>query len=163
MAGHRGRNNRPQQTTPNNGGDNNNMPSATGEVDGANSQSMSQASTGSSEVGVAAVVAVNIVNADNRAAVSGNASLTTLGDVVVGANSHVDAITKAVGTAIDLGGDSTNIGAAVSVSVADVDNQAVVGPGVLIDANDVRVVALNKGDEVNEFIAWAAAAGRRRW
>ena len=134
------------------------LPSAADSSSNANSQSMSDSSTGSSGVGVAAVVGVNVVRVTNDALVQSGADVDANGEVAIEALAHTDAIAMATGTAVSLN-DSNNIGAAVSVNRPNVTNRAIVSSNSIVEGDGILLRAETPGQEVNDFVSWAAAAG----
>ena len=147
-----------RNNNPNNGGDNNALPTASSNVSDAGTETTSESSTGSSGVGVAAVVGVNVLRATNEATVENGTDLNASGEVNVVATADVDAISKATGTAVTLS-ENDNIGAAVSVNAAHVSNRALVGANSQVDGGQIAIRATNSPNAENDFISWAAAAG----
>ena len=141
----------------NDGGLGRTLPSADAEVGNASSIANSESGNGTSSVGVAAAVAVNVVNVSNTASIISGADIDTAGAVRVGAMAEVDATAKALGSSISLTNESINVAAAVGLNVATVENRAIIDSGSLVEGNGIIIEALTTGSERNEFIAWGAS------
>ena len=148
-----------------------NVPTANSKVSSANSDSSTKAgdatqtssgssSTSSSSVGIAAAVAVNVVDIENEASIVSGADVDAGGAVTVSAGAEVDATAKALGSATSLGGsEANNIAAAVGLNVATVENRAFVNSGSTIEGSGITIEAVTPNTERNDFIVWGAAAG----
>ncbi len=132
-------------------------PSASGQTSSASGSASGESGGGSSGVGVAAAVAVNVIVHDNIAQVTNGADIETTGEVKISAQAEVDGSAKALGTAVTLS-DSNMIGAAVGVNVATVNNKALVTGASLIEGDGITVEAVTTGSAKNEFVVWGASA-----
>ncbi|MBI3919578.1 MAG: LEPR-XLL domain-containing protein, partial [Betaproteobacteria bacterium] len=90
------------------------------------------ASSDGGSVSVAAALAVNVSSSEANASVSG--LLTITGDLTLAASNNMDAKAIADGSAKDAG---TGVGVAVAINVADMDNLAVLGTGVIVNGGFV--------------------------
>ena len=146
-----------RNSNPNNGG-NSVLPSASDETNNASSSANSESSTESGSVNVAAVVAVNVVHANNTAAIEDGADVTTPGALEVTASAQVDSDVRAKGTAITTAQGDDNVAAAVALNRTVVDNVARVDGASTLDASGINISARTPEGEVNDHIVWAAAA-----
>ena len=129
-----------------------------GGTDQASSTSSEQSGQGGSGVGVAASIVVNVVIETNQALVTGAITVTgTSGAVEIEATNHTDATGKAIGTAL-VDKANANVGVAVGVNVALVDNLATIATDATIIGRGVTLKAVTATDETNEFIVWGLAA-----
>jgi hypothetical protein len=156
---------------PNTGGEAGTLPSANsgiedpnggggniGGTDSADSQTTEQSGQGSSGVGVAASIAVNVLTESNTAEVAAGKTLTgTDGAVAVAATHHVDGIATAIGTSL-VDDASANVGAGVSVNVVVASSKAEVGDDATLDGEGVTVSATTVEGHTNEFKVWGIAA-----
>ena len=136
------------------------LPSAGDETTNASETSSSESGQGGSGVGVAAAVSVNVVIARNTASVANGLTIAgSSGSVSVTATNSSDATAKATGTSLKSDADA-NIGAAVGVNFADVDNLATVGSDVTMSAGagDITITALTAAGQTNDFVVWGFAA-----
>ncbi|MHB1242601.1 MAG: beta strand repeat-containing protein, partial [Gaiellaceae bacterium] len=147
------------QDNPNSGGLTGALPSADSQTTSASSTSSSESGQSSGGVGVAASISVNVVISSNTATVAPGLTLAgATGDVSVRATNASDAMARAMGTSLKDSADA-NIGAAVSVNYADVENLATVGAGATVSAGAaIAVEAVTAAGQSNDFVAWGIAA-----
>jgi len=94
-----------------------------------------------------------------RRRLSSGADVYADGAVSVSALAEVDAEAKALGYAISLESESTNVAAAVALNVVDAANRAFVESGSYIQGAGVTIEAVTPGTERDDFIVWGASAG----
>ncbi|EXI89661.1 MAG: hypothetical protein AW11_01349 [Candidatus Accumulibacter regalis] len=135
------------------------LPTAQGSIDGANSDANAQSGNGASGIGVAAAVAVNWVRATSTAAIGDAVRVSAADGVRVEVANEADATTKATGTSLS-NDASANIGAAVGLNIATVQNTASVGhhAQVLTADGGITVSAITPAQETNDFVVWGSAA-----
>ena len=149
----------------------NNNPNSTGKSDGdlpksqdststANSDSQSNSGEDSGGVNIAAGVALNWARHTTTAQI-GNGTVkptvsTGTGAVKVSSENVIGANAKALGLAVNLDSD-VSIGAAVSLNVEDVTNQASIGAGSTVSGGAITVEAVTPDTKENDFVVWAFA------
>ncbi len=152
--------NRQRNTTPNRGSDGT-LPSISGLLLSGNSSAQSNSSTGSSGVGVAAALALNIHDVTNRAAVENGADVNAAGAITISAIGQSDVNTKAVGTAVVIS-NTNNIAAGVGLTFATLQNRATVSTGSALRGAAVTLEATTPAGQTNDYVTWGAAAGGGR-
>jgi mucin-19 len=105
-------------------------------------------SSGESKVGVAAAVAVNVVTTSTVASIEDGLTVTSGGLLTVGTTNQTSANALANGQAV---ANQNSIGAAVSLNVANVTNDATIGSSDIISAHGANVTALMTSGQVNDF------------
>jgi hypothetical protein len=116
-------------------------------------------SGGSSGVGVAAAIGVNASTVTVQSATASGADITAGGAVTIGADASVDAKAQTDGTAVDLSSDKVAVGAAVSLNVIKLTQEAKVGTGSVVSGSSVNLRAETLGSNRNDYSATAYAAG----
>ncbi|MFI5455223.1 MAG: beta strand repeat-containing protein [Isosphaerales bacterium] len=106
-------------------------------------------SSGESKVGIAAAVSVNVLTTSTVAEIENGLTVTTTsGALTVGTTNQTSALALADGRATS---NKVSIGAAVSLNVANVTNDATIGSSATISAHGVNVTALMTTGQVNDF------------
>jgi hypothetical protein len=120
-------------------------------------KSSDQSGEGSSGVGVAAAVSVNVVTSNNTAKITHGANITAHNAVTVAAQSEDDASAKGIGASVAMD-NNANIGAGVGLNVATVTNTAFVDAGSTVQGNGITIEAITPASTTDDFVAWGAAA-----
>ena len=115
---------------------------------GSKASSASGGSKGQSQVGVAAAVSVNVITTSTVASIDDGLTVTSGGLLTAGTTNQTSANALANGQAET---NQDSIGAAVSLNVANVTNNATIGSSDIISAHGVNVNALETGGKVNDF------------
>ncbi|TMB93338.1 MAG: hypothetical protein E6J38_11040, partial [Chloroflexi bacterium] len=136
------------------------LPKASDKTTEANGKSSEESGEQGGGVGVAAAIAVNWVDSENRAKVADGVTLTaTSGAVTVRASYQVDATAKATGIALTSSGGDANVGAAVGLNVLIAENEAIIGDHATVSGAGITVEAITPASERNDFVVWGLAAG----
>lgn len=143
-----------------NKGQNRTVPNANSTQSSGNGQATSNAdSSGASGVGVAASAAVNSATVNSTARIAGGADVTASGPLVVRSLASVDENAQGVATAVDMSNGDVNVGAALGLNVATVNNYARIESGSVIVGSAVAVEAVTPQGARNDYSATAYAAG----
>ena len=110
--------------------------------------SASGGSKGQSQVGIAAAVSVNVITTSTVASIDDGLTVTSGGLLTAGTTNQTSANALANGQAET---NQDSIGAAVSLNVASVTNNATIGSSDIISAHGVNVTALEASGKVNDF------------
>jgi hypothetical protein len=105
-------------------------------------------SSGESKVGIAAAVSVNVLTTSTVAEIDNGLTVTAGGALTVGTTNQTSALALADGRATS---NQNSIGAAVSLNVANVTNNATIGSSDTISAHGVNITALMTSGAVNDF------------
>ncbi len=105
-------------------------------------------SKGSTKIGIAAAVAVNVLTTSTVASIDNGLTVTARGALAVGTTNQSGALALADGRATN---NQNSIGAAVSLNVANVTNKATIGSTDSISAAGVSVTAIMPAGQVNDF------------
>jgi len=135
------------------------VPKAADSQSSGNGQAQGQSGTGSSGVGVAAAAAVNAATVNATAQIADGADVTASGPVVVRSLASVDETAQGVATAVDLSKGNVNIGAAVGLNIATLNNRALIGSGSTVTGSNITIEAVTPDGERNDYSASAYAAG----
>lgn len=136
------------------------LPSASDEKASADGKSGTQGGKKSGDIGVAASVAVNVLNAGNTASITSGADVSaTEGSLAVTATATFDATTKATGSAVGLvDNGGTRIGIGVAVGVLTGANRAFAESGSALTGKGITISAITPVDTANDVVVWAAEA-----
>ncbi len=144
-----------------NTGETKTLPKSSEESEDATDSNSSQGGTGSGDLGVAASVAFNIIEMNNKAKVGAGAVITATQAVRVSANGHLDALAKGLGESVTTD-EADTVAAGVGFNYVDTDNTAEVGINAQISGNNITVEAITADADsampVNEFVSWGRAA-----
>ncbi len=134
--------------------------SASNEKGAADLKSGTQGGKKSGDIGVAASVAVNVLNAGNTASVTRGADVQAKnGTLAVTATAAFDATTKATGSAIGLvDNGGTRIGIGVAVGVVTAASRAFAGAGSVLTGKGITISAITPTGATNDVVVWAAEA-----
>ena len=143
------------------------LPNAADGVTDGSSTSSGQSGQGSSGVGVAAAVAVNVLIINNTASISdGLVVVATDGPVEVIASNRASGVAKATGVAINddittwtsSDGSTAGIGAGVAVNVCVITNTGRIGAYDHVTGRSVSVGAITPDGSRNDFTTWGISA-----
>ncbi len=118
--------------------------------------SASGGSKGQSQVGIAAAVSVNVITTSAVASIDDGLTVTSGGLLTAGTTNQTSANALANGQAAT---NQDSIGAAVSLNVANVTNNATIGSSDVISAHGVNVTALETSGKVNDFTSQGLGEG----
>lgn len=135
------------------------VPKAGDSQSSGNSQAQGQSGTGASGVGIAAAAAVNAATVTSTAQIANGADVSASGPVVVRSQASVDENAQAVATAVDFSNGDVNIGAAVGLNIATLNNRALVGAGSAVTGSGITIEAVTPLGQRNDYSASAYAAG----
>ncbi len=144
-----------------NTGETKTLPKSSTESSEATSSSSSQGGSGSGGLGVAASVAFNIIELENKATVGAGVVVSATQVVRVSANGHFDASAKGLGESVTTE-ESDTVAAGVGFNYVDTDSIATVDNNAQLSGNKITVEAITADADsltpVNEFMAWGSAA-----
>src|SRR6185436_16800947 len=131
-----------------------NTESSLSTADSSASGESSQSTGGSTSV--AATIAVNYADVDNKALIADGVIIGATGDLAVDATVTLDLSAQGLATSTDIQSD-TGVAAAVGLNIGLLDNSAIVGAGANLTAGDIEVQALTAPGQTNTFKARALA------
>ncbi len=144
-----------------NTGETKTLPKSSDQSEKATDSNSSQGGTGSGDLGVAASVAFNIIEMNNKAKVGPGVVVTATQAARVSANGHFDVLAKGLGESVTTS-DSDTVAAGVGFNYVDTDSIAEVGINAQISGTNITVESVtadaDSATPVNEFVSWGSAA-----